>query len=251
MESILEIPNDRSAIKALLFDFDGVVVETEKPGYLVWKQIYTDHGQEPLSLEKFSLVIGTHFIHFDPRKDLESKVGRPLDWVAIDRQRRDFYEKVVSRQPVLPGVRELLQEARAKGIRTGVVSSSDGKWIHRWLQHNDLTSLFERVTCVDDVPTPKPAPDLYLEGLRRFGLRPDQAVAIEDSPNGSKAAERAGLFCVVVPSEITSLLKFEVNFPQVPSLAGMTMAKLQAMKDTYAIKTAPPPPSHPPTAANG
>lgn len=224
--------NNHRTIRALFFDFDGVILETEEPGYWGWQKIYADHGQE-LSKEQFSLVIGTHFIHFDPRKDLEAKVGHPLDWERLDRQRQEFYHQVIARQPVRPGVVELIAEARAAGIIVAIVSSSPREWIDHWLNHTRLASQFDYVMCVDEVPTPKPAPDLYTAALRRFGLSPDAAVAIEDSPNGAKAAHRAGLFCVIVPTEITALLTFEVDFPRVESLSGLDLDGLERLKAAY------------------
>lgn len=222
-------------IRALLFDFDGVILETEEVGYWGWKKTYEDFGQV-LSLEQFSLVIGTHFIHFNPKEDLEAKVGRKLDWERLDRERQEYNHQMIAQQPVLPGVRELITEARAAGVHVAIVSSSPHEWIAHWLEHTGLTDQFEFVMCVDEVPTPKPAPDLYLAALKRLGLAATEAVAIEDSPNGSKGAQRAGLFCVVVPTRVTSLLKFEVDFPKVESLAGITLARLEQMRAEYRAK---------------
>lgn len=221
-----------SNIKGLLFDFDGVILETEQPGYWSWQKIYAEFGQE-LSLAEFALVIGTHFIDFNPRIELERRLGRSLDWEELEARREQYQREIVARQPVQPGVRELLEEAHAGGVRVAIVSSSPRYWIDHWLEHHEMEGQFDLVMNVDEVPVPKPAPDLYLAALQRLGLKADEVVAIEDSPNGSKAAQRAGLFCVVVPSEITALLKFEVDFPRVPSLAGMTLRQLAQMRDAY------------------
>jgi putative hydrolase of the HAD superfamily len=219
-------------IRAVLFDFDGVIIETEEPGYWVWQKIYAEHGEE-LTVEQFSQVIGTHFITFNPRTELENRLGKVLDWNELDQQREEYYKRVVAEQPILPGILELIQEARQGGVRTAIVSSSPRSWIDHWVGHHHLESQFDYIMCVDEVPVPKPSPDLYLAALDRLGLTADQAVAIEDSPNGSKAALRAGLFCVVVPSDITSRLKFEVDFPRLESLADINLAALEKMKSEY------------------
>jgi HAD superfamily hydrolase (TIGR01509 family) len=230
--SLIVMSTGKKTIQALFFDFDGVILETEEPGYWGWQKTYAEQGQE-LKLEQFALVIGTHFLHFDPKKDLEAKVGHALDWERLDRERREFYSHIIAKQPVLPGVIDLIHEARSAGVTVAIVSSSPREWIDHWLNHTRMKDQFDYVMCVDEVPTPKPAPDLYQAALRRFRLSADEAVAIEDSPNGSKAAQAAGLFCLIVPSEITARLKFEVDFPRVDSLAGMTLARLDGMKAAH------------------
>jgi len=184
-------------------------------------------------MEQFALVIGTHFIEFNPRTELERRLGRSLDWEAIERRREQYQRDLVARQPVLPGVLELIQEGRRAGVKVAIVSSSPRYWIDHWLAHHQMEGLFDLVMNVDEVPIPKPAPDLYLAALARLGLKATDVVAVEDSPNGSKAAARAGLFCVIVPSEITSLLKFEVDFPRLDTLAGVTLQQLDRMKTAY------------------
>ncbi|MCX8157620.1 MAG: HAD family phosphatase [Verrucomicrobiae bacterium] len=221
-----------SSIQGLLFDFDGVILETEQPGYRSWQKIYAEFGEE-LSMEQFALVIGTHFIEFNPRTELERRLGRRLDWEELERRREQYQRELVARQAVQPGVVELIQEARGAGVKVAIVSSSPRSWIDHWLQHHRLEGRFDLIMNVDEVPTPKPAPDLYLAALERLGLPRQAVVAVEDSPNGSKAAQRAGIFCVIVPSEITALLKFEVDFPRLPSLRGVTLAQLAQMKEAY------------------
>lgn len=221
-----------SSIKGIFFDFDGVILETEQPGYRSWQKIYAEFGQE-LSMEQFALVIGTHFIEFNPRTELERRLGRTLDWETLERRREQYQRDLVARQPVLPGVLELIRDGRRAGVKVAIVSSSPRYWIDHWLVHHKMEGLFDLVMNVDEVPIPKPAPDLYLAALARLGLKAADVVAVEDSPNGSKAAALAGLFCVVVPSEITSLLKFEVDFPCLSSLAGVTLQQLERMKTAY------------------
>jgi len=236
------------SIQALLFDFDGVILETEQPGFASWQQVYADFGEE-LTIEQFALVIGTHFIDFNPRQELERRLGRSLDWSALELRREEYQKNIIARQPVQPGVQELIAEARAAGMVTAIVSSSPRYWIDHWLAFHDLAGDFDFIMSVDEVPAPKPAPDLYLAALNKLRLPATAAVALEDSPNGSKAAARAGLFCVIVPSDITARLRFEVDFPRLPSLAGVTLAQLEGLKAAYAARASgaegrPAVPSH-------
>jgi HAD superfamily hydrolase (TIGR01509 family) len=217
--------SDNEGLAAILFDFDGVIVETEAPGFEGWQKLYAEYGQT-ITLEEYAVVIGSAYGRFDPRKTLEERVGQKLDWDILDKRRRDFYHELISRKTSMPGVAELLADARAKKLRLAIVSSSPREWIERWLSHVKLQHCFDQITCIDDVKNAKPSPELYLCALARLGLTAREAMAIEDSPNGAKAAHLAGLFCVLVPNEVTTLLKFDVDFPRLPSLAGVTVKKL-------------------------
>lgn len=205
-------------VQALIFDFDGLIVDTEGPAYESWRAIYRQHGVD-LDLAVWQADIGT-VDAFDPVSHLQTLVGRSLDRAEILAQRQALKEELCADLPVLPGVIELMEAAAAAGLRLGLASSSDRRWIEHWLSHHALTQRFDCVRTRDDVAQPKPAPDLYLSAAACLGVSPEQCIAIEDSPNGLRAALAAGMRCVVVPNALTATL----------DLAGATL-RLKALTD--------------------
>jgi HAD superfamily hydrolase (TIGR01509 family) len=186
---------------ALVFDFDGLIIDTEGPVYESWADVYRRHGQE-LSLEFWKTIIGRGSNYFDPLADLERRLGRHLEAEAIRAERRVRMVELVEALPILPGVLEWRAEARSLGARLGVASSSGRGWVTGHLDRLGIGD-WDCVRCLEDVERPKPAPDLYTAVLGCLGVGPSQAIAVEDSTHGVEAAKAAGLYCVAVPSSLT------------------------------------------------
>jgi HAD superfamily hydrolase (TIGR01509 family) len=210
-------------IRALLFDFDGLLLDTEGPSYRSWAEVYERHGHE-LELGTWSAAIGT-IDGFDPVGHLEG-LGVTLDDAAHEaRQRRDL--DLCDLEQLRPGVSELLEEAERRGLQTAIVSSSGDAWIARHLDRHDLLDRFDAIVCANgDRDRAKPRPTLYLEALDRLGVGAADAVAFEDSPNGVAAAVAAGIFCVAVPNDVTSALDLSAANRVVTSLAEVELDDL-------------------------
>lgn len=190
---------------ALLFDFDGLILDTEVACYGGWRWTFEKHGLE-YSLAEFQDIVGTDE---SPRSLFEERVGGiPVDWDLIDPERREYERRLGRDMEIKPGVLELLKEATEKGWRRAVVSSSPDHWVRSHLERRGALDLFEDLICMGDAPKAKPAPDLYLEALFRLGVDASQTVALEDSYNGSLAAKRAGIWCVAIPNAITRGMDF-------------------------------------------
>jgi HAD superfamily hydrolase (TIGR01509 family) len=189
-------------VRALVFDFDGLIIDTEGPVYEAWAEIYRRHGQE-LSLEFWKTIIGRGANYFDPLPELEKRVGRTLEAEAIRAERRLRTLELVEALSILPGVIEWREEARALGVGLGVASSSGRGWVTGHLERLGLAD-WDCIRCLEDVEKPKPAADLYLSVLECLGVAARQAVAVEDSMHGVDAAKTAGLYCVAVPSALTA-----------------------------------------------
>ena len=215
-------------IEALVFDFDGVIIDTEIPSYETWQEVYTAHGAHlDRTLWQRQIGGGTH--KFDAVRHLEELTGVRLDRVAVEKSRKERHDALVRSTPLLPGVLEYIQEARQLGLKLGVASSSSHAWVEGHLAERGLLSLFQSVAAREDVARIKPDPALYLVALRRLGVSPDRAVAIEDSLNGLTAAKRAGMFCVAVPNPMTGDLPLENADLRLGALTDMG---LQALLDT-------------------
>ena len=210
------------AIRALVFDFDGVVIDTETPDFATWQEVFDDHGVE-LDHELWSGFIGGAPGEFDVYDHLEELVGRALDRDVIRTDRRRRYLDAVESSPVLPGVEALVLDARGRSLRLAVASSSGREWVEGHLEMRGLLSYFEAIRTRDDVATVKPDPELFTSALDALGVEPADAIAIEDSANGVTAATVAGMFCVVVPNAMTEAMRLDHADLRLRSLAGISL----------------------------
>ena len=153
-------------------------------------------------------------------------LGRPVDAAALVRRHRARTDALIATQPVLPGVRQYLDEARRLGLRLGVASSSSRAWVEGHLTRLGLREHFEVVRCAEDVSRVKPDPALYLAVLEATGVAAHQAVALEDSPNGVRAAKRAGMTCIAVPNPLTARLDLAAADLTLGSLADVPLVDL-------------------------
>ncbi len=194
-------------MQGLIFDFDGLIVDTELAAFQTWQEVYHEHGCV-LPLTTYAQCIGSPGA-FDTHAHLESQLGRSLDRTAIKTQRRQRYVAMTQGQGVLPGVREYLAEAKQRGLTLAVASSSPREWVAGHLAQFGLDGYFDALRCADDAKRLKPDPELYQLALTALGLSPEQAIAFEDSPHGVTAAQRAGLVCVAVPNAVTCQLPLD------------------------------------------
>lgn len=215
-------------IKALLFDFDGLILDTETTEFLVWQKIYREHGQEMLP-ETWGQVIGGYGIsNFDGAVHLAELVGDGLDARELHIRYRSESDALILQQPVLPGVLDYLDDARRLGLRLAVASSSPHSWVDTHLARLGLADRFDALICGDDVPPgrTKPHPDLFLKALDALGVKAEQAIVFEDSPNGVTAARAAGICVVSIPNPITTLLKTDGANLTLDSLARISLQDL-------------------------
>ena len=213
-------------MKLLVFDFDGLILDTEAPVYDAWQTIYGEHGVE-LAFEKWAQCIGTADA-FDPCDDLQTALGRALDVAALEARHRALTDTLIAAQAVLPGVREYVEEAARMGLALGVASSSSRRWVEGHLTRLGLRDHFQAIRCADDVPRVKPDPALYRAVVDALGVRPEESLALEDSPNGVLAAKRAGLTCVAVPNALTARLDLSAADLSLTSLADLSLPELIA-----------------------
>jgi HAD superfamily hydrolase (TIGR01509 family) len=215
-------------LRGLLFDFDGLLIDTESPSRLGWEELYREHGHE-LPLDEWATLVGTIGAPFDPFAHLEALVGQPLDREELMARRRAREFELIDLEDLRPGVEEYLAEARKRGLRTAVVSSSSQDWVENNLQRLDRLDHWDAIVTADGDPSrAKPQPTLYLEALSKLGIGSDEAVAFEDSPNGVRAATRAGLVCVAVPNPVTATLALDEADIVVETLADLPFADLLA-----------------------
>lgn len=207
--------------RAVIFDFDGLVIDSETPIFDIWAEIYRDHGGT-LTLDHWRHALGTHD-GFDPYAELERQTGARLDrTIWVPRIREEHWRRCET-EPLRAGVAERLAEARTRGFPAAVASSSSHEWVGPWLERHNLRSALDTVCTRDDVERVKPAPDLFLLAAERLGIAPADCVVFEDTPNGIAAARAAGMWAVAVPSPMTRMLEFPSPHLTLSSLAELDL----------------------------
>ena len=212
-------------IKALIFDFDGLIIDSESPEFEAWHELFAEYGRE-LGLELWADLVGRPPTHFD----LYGYFCKHIDPVIeVEKLRQDRRARVIAltiTQPILPGVEEYLQSATALGLRIGLASSSTRDHVRGHLHRLKLLDYFHSIRCFEDTDRHKPDPTPYLKVLEDLGAKADEAIALEDSPNGVAAAKTAGIFCVAVPNPITCRLPLEHADHRLASLAEEPLEKI-------------------------
>lgn len=212
-------------VRALLFDFDGTMVDTESVDLRAWHETFERHGVA-VPLDLFSLRVGT-IGAVDELDVLDALVGEPVDREAVTAARRARELELLAAEGLRAGVVEYLDTARDRGLAVGIVTSSSRWWIDHNLERLALEHEWACVVCADgDGTRCKPSPVLYEEALSLVGAGPHEAVALEDSPHGVAAATAAGIFTVAVPNPVTRSLDLSAADLVVESLADLPLADL-------------------------
>ncbi|MBB6634746.1 HAD family hydrolase [Cohnella thailandensis] len=193
-------------IRAIVFDFDGTIMDTESVAYDAFRGIFNEYGLE-LSLAKWAKGIGT-WGAYDPYKDLEEQTGLLLNREELNRQYEMSFAEKVKNVEVRPGVVAVLEEASRRGFGLALATSSYRKNVIPHLEEKGLLHYFQAIHTADEVEKVKPDPALYKLAIASLKVRPEEAVAIEDSVNGLRAAKAAGLFGLAVPNELTAFMDF-------------------------------------------
>ncbi|MEK5029269.1 HAD family hydrolase [Paenibacillus sp. FSL M7-1046] len=205
-------------IKGIIFDFDGTIIDTETAWYTAFSEAYGEHGVD-LSLEQYSTCIGTSLNSFNPYEYLMTDLKLPIDRMAFRIAVQQRHSKLMELEQMRPGIQQYLDAAKDAGLRIGLASSSSMDWVERHLELLGIRDYFESIRTSDHVEKVKPDPELYNQVMSSLDIKPHEAVAIEDSPNGARAAAAAGMFCVVIPNAITRFLEFDMPHHQTESLS--------------------------------
>lgn len=207
-------------IKALVFDFDGTIIDTETAWYIAFRDAYKEHGVN-LTLEMYSQCIGTSLKTFNPYEYLITDLNLPIDREAFRESVQLQHAALMNKEQVRPGIQNYLEAARDAGLKLAVASSSKREWVEQHLEQLKLKNYFEVIRTADDVAHVKPDPELYNQALEALGVTADEAVAIEDSPNGARAAAAAGIHCVVISNTITGTLDFDMPHQRLSCLTDL------------------------------
>ncbi len=221
-------------IKALIFDFDGLILETEFADYEGWRQTLGAYGVDfPQGL--YARTIGSNLADqgIDPFAILEQHLGRPVDRSTILAEHDALMHQLANAQPIQPGVEAIIADAEGLGLKLAIASSSPRKWIDDHLTRLGLLAHFDVIKTADDVERIKPDPALFMAALDALQIGPREAIVFEDSPNGVMAARQAGIFVVAVPTEMTASLDLSRADLRVGSLAAMPLDEVIARANNH------------------
>jgi HAD superfamily hydrolase (TIGR01509 family) len=190
-------------VRAFLFDFDGLILDTETASRAGWEWLYRRHGHE-LPAEKWGLMVGT-VDGWDIWGHLEELVGAPLDRTRWDEERSAHELTLLEAEELRPGIAEYLEYAQRNRLKRAIVSSASRQWVDMHLERLERAVGWDAIVTADlDPERAKPRPTLYLEALDALGVAADEVVAFEDSPNGATAAKAAGIYVVGIPNAVTA-----------------------------------------------
>ena len=212
-------------IEAIVFDFDGLIVDTETPEFDAWQEVFLSYGAT-LDRELWDGAIGRHSKDLDIYGHLSELSGERVEREDVRPRMRRRYLELIARNPILPGVEDYLAAAKTMALKLAVASSSTPGWAKGHLENRGLLHHFEFVLSAGDVENAKPDPELYTKSVERLGVNPENALAIEDSVNGLTAAKAAGLQCVVVPNPMTDGMDFRAADIRLESLADVPLGAL-------------------------
>ena len=213
-------------MRALVFDFDGLIVDTESAIYEAWRELYSAHGHE-LPLPVYVQCVGSVFGHYDPMAALENLLGGPVDWDTHLPMKDARISAGQQGLDTMPGIRNILAEAHGAGIPCEVASSSQRTHVEGWLNRIGIINQFQFVRSRDDVARAKPFPDLFLLAAEGLGLAPEDTLVLEDSSNGLRASLAAGAPCLIIPSPVTLGSDFTGAAAILSTLEGVSLDRLR------------------------
>lgn len=211
--------------QALIFDFDGLIIDTEAAEVAAWREEFAQVGLA-LDLDAYIATIGTNGP--DVHRQAALLANRPGETRSEAQIQKDHNARSIEaglKLPPLDGVLALLERAKAIGLLLAIGSSSDDRWVHTLVDGLGIKNQFDLIVTFDDVELAKPAPDIYLKVLEKLDVKPENALVLEDSYNGVIAAHYAGIRVVAVPTALTKHLDFSLAEEVLNSLADLRLEK--------------------------
>lgn len=211
-------------IKGIIFDFDGLIFDTETHQYHILQEMFGEYGSE-LPLALWQNEVGTDS-GFSPFHYMEQQIGKPVEHALLEQRYEEKFLSTLAQEKARDGVVDYLQMAKEMDLKIGLASSSSYRWVSGHLKNLELFDYFQCIRTSDHVEKVKPDPALYLQAAQCLELSPENCLVFEDSAHGAAAAKRAGMGCVIVPNTITSTMDFCQVEHRLDSMADMPLKDL-------------------------
>jgi putative hydrolase of the HAD superfamily len=219
-------------VKAVVFYFVGIIIDTEYALYEAFCNLLKVDSSE-LPINEYAFYIGT-----DAKALYDYIVEKANGILSLEEviEKSSILHKENLKSPIARGgVEDYLKEAKSKGLKIGLASSSNREWVTYFLKELNLLDYFDVIQTRDDVEKVKPDPALYRNVINYFEIDPSEAIAFEDSANGAKAAVAAGLKCVIVPNKITENLTFDSYHMRLTSMKEKELSEVIRVAEAIEI----------------
>lgn len=212
-------------LKALIFDFDGVIVDTETQWYEIYRDWLKEEYNYDLNIRDYLVCVGANSRELFAF--LREAIGPEVDGEAFERSATDEFIRRSSVLPLMKGVEALIKDAKARGLKLAIATSATRRKPESHLKRLGLLEYFDAFSTAELCENIKPAPDLFLKAAELLKVSPEECLAIEDSGNGLISANRAGMRCLLVPNDITRHCEFEPCYKRVDSLADVDLTEIE------------------------
>ncbi|MBU2632478.1 HAD family phosphatase [Patescibacteria group bacterium] len=220
----------KSKLKAVIFDMDGLMLDTEPAMSASYEAVIKEYGKKPIFDSKTGLLHQVGLGKVIMNQILE-KHNIKEDIEILRQKRRSYYLKIMEKKELLlmKGLTKIINLLKAKNIKLAVASNSNIGGIKRNLKKIKLNSFFEVLSSGEQVENYKPYPDIYLETAKRLNLAPSECLVLEDSESGVESGKAAGMKAIAVPSKYTKHQDFSKADLIVNSLEEITWEKIQKL----------------------
>ncbi|MFD2130260.1 HAD family hydrolase [Pseudogracilibacillus auburnensis] len=212
-------------IKALVFDLDGTIIDTEEITFESYKQAFQYYDFE-LTLDVWEKWVGAVGTPQKVCKYVAEQTGKEIDFQKIQQLQDEVFSQLITDKEPLPGVIDMLEAGKKADLKIGLATNSGSKWANHFLTMLKIKDYFDNVYTFDHIKQPKPDPEIYVKSIQHFNVAPREAIAFEDSVVGSIAAKRAELHTIVVPSKLTKKATFDHADLKIDSMAKLDLPTL-------------------------
>lgn len=211
-------------LKAVILDFDGVIVDTESVWYNIYKDWLREKYDYDLKIQDYLVCVGSNNLALF--EFLKREIGEEIDFYHFKQVATDEFIKKTDNLPLMDGVDIFIKEMKQKGIHIGLATSATMTKPKFHLKRLGLFELFDVFSTAELFEKIKPAPDSFLKAAELLQIKPEECLAVEDSENGLQSAQNAEMPCLIVPNEVTKYSSFTGYFKIFGSLGQVDVEEL-------------------------
>jgi putative hydrolase of the HAD superfamily len=223
-------------LKAIFFDFDGIIVHSKGIEYESWRRVYSVFDCT-LNIKKWIKIIDNIQGVYDPALILFSeclyRYHRKINRKTVRTLQANLYNSMLSHLNAISGVIDIIKDCSKHKVLIGLASNTTKEKAAYHLKRLKIYKYFNVIVCKEDVVNKKPSPDIYNLLLQKLKLKPEQALVFEDSPTGILAAKTANIMCISVPNKITKYLDLSGADLKIDKFKNLNYTKIYNMFEAH------------------